>query len=284
MSGFSAEWLSLREPVDHASRNGVVKRAMLNYLITKHGKSLSHLNMIDLGCGTGSNLRAISPFLGRHQNWTLVDYDAQLLTAARETLVEWADEVLTDDNHTLQIKRAENILKIDFLQIDLMQSYGEVLNRQPDLITAAAFFDLVSPDWIIRFTEALKSPLYTVLTYNGNEKWMPPHAVDGAMLKAFIHHQQTNKGFGPAAGPAAAQVLIQALQKVGYVVTEGLSNWVLYQPDHLNLTRMLAKGIAQAVVETGQVDQGDINDWLASRSQALNCEIGHVDIFAAPAS
>ena len=64
MGGFSAEWLSVREPVDHASCNNMVKRAMLDYLKAKHGKTLSNLSVVDLGCGTGSNLRGLAPFFG----------------------------------------------------------------------------------------------------------------------------------------------------------------------------------------------------------------------------
>ena len=33
------------------------------------------IRVVDLGCGTGSNLRATAPLLGAEQHWTLVDYD-----------------------------------------------------------------------------------------------------------------------------------------------------------------------------------------------------------------
>lgn len=284
MSGFSAEWLSLREPVDHASLNGSVKRAMLNYLTAQYGKSLTNLHIMDLGCGTGSNLRSLSPFLGRHQKWTLVDYDPLLLKAAREALIQWADQTIADDVNSLQIKQAEREIHVTFLQTDLMQSYDAVLNQAPDLLTAAAFFDLVSTEWIAKFVAHLKSPLYTVLTYDGQESWFPKLSTDQAVLDAFIHHQQTDKGFGPAAGPFAGPKIVEVLQSHGYTVTQGASNWVLNHKDHHPLTTMLAQGIAQAVAQTGKVPKGDLNDWLGSRSQAQGCEIGHVDIFAAPSN
>ena len=51
------------------------------------------------------------------------------------------------------------------------------------LVTAAAFFDLVSTEWIDRFVEfpaARGLPLYTTLVYNGEVSPHPPHPVDAA--------------------------------------------------------------------------------------------------------
>ena len=88
MSGFSADWLALREPADHAARNGDVLAH-----VARHVAGRDHLSIIDLGCGAGSNLRGFALSLpARRQSWTLIDYDAALLKAARERLIAWADE------------------------------------------------------------------------------------------------------------------------------------------------------------------------------------------------
>ena len=50
MSGFSAEWLALREPVDAASRNAELTARLLDWQQT-----LDHLSVLDLGSGTGAN-------------------------------------------------------------------------------------------------------------------------------------------------------------------------------------------------------------------------------------
>ena len=81
MSGFSAQWLDLREPVDHRSRNVELGRRL-----ARHFEGWRPITVVDLGCGTGSNLRATAPLLGPDQSWTLVDYDQALLDAAGERL------------------------------------------------------------------------------------------------------------------------------------------------------------------------------------------------------
>lgn len=46
---------------------------------------------VDLGCGTGANLRATCSLLPKDQTWRLVDNDEALLRAARDELSAWAD-------------------------------------------------------------------------------------------------------------------------------------------------------------------------------------------------
>src|SRR5262249_24266661 len=86
MSAFSAAWLDLREPVDHRSRDPALAEQLGHYL-TGAGPS----TVDDLGCGTGSNLRATAPLLGPEQHWTLVDQDQVLLDTAVARLSAWAD-------------------------------------------------------------------------------------------------------------------------------------------------------------------------------------------------
>ena len=86
MSGFDPAWLSLREPVDHRSRNAALLEAVAARFAGRDA-----IAVVDLGCGTGSNLRALAASLPRRQSWRLVDRDPALLGAARERLAAWAD-------------------------------------------------------------------------------------------------------------------------------------------------------------------------------------------------
>jgi len=58
MSGFSADWLSLREPYDLRARSTKVLDAVAAALAP-----LPTLTIVDLACGTGSTLRALAPHL-----------------------------------------------------------------------------------------------------------------------------------------------------------------------------------------------------------------------------
>ena len=74
MSGFSADWLTLREPFDMRARNPSVLDAVADSLA-----AYPSVRIVDLACGTGSTLRALSARLPARQNWKLVDNDLGLL-------------------------------------------------------------------------------------------------------------------------------------------------------------------------------------------------------------
>ena len=259
MSGFSAAWLALREPADHAARDASLAQAAAALL-----KGKTPARILDLGCGTGSNFRAFSPLVAAPQEWTLVDFDPRLLAAARGQNTATARATLV------------------FRQADLTQTLEDVLAAPCNLVTAAAFFDLVSADWIERFCAALAArrlPLYATLTYDGDERWRPSHALDQRILKAFLAHQGGDKGFGPAAGPRAHGLLCAGLERRGYFVREAKSPWRL-GPASRALISQLADGIAAAAQETGAVSAAEAETWRLARHTADGCEIGHWDMLA----
>ncbi len=278
MGGFSPEWLALREPADHAARNPQVLAA-----VGAHFAAKSSMTVVDLGCGAGSNLRGAYAALPLRQHWTLVDLDSGLLAATRETLAGWADEA-REQGEELVLSKDDHTITVDTRQADLNTDLEWVLGWQPDLVTAAALFDLTSKRWIERFVAALASqrlPLYTVLTYDGREIWQPPHPADSRILAAFKHHQRGDKGFGPAAGPDATDVMAEAFRKSGFAVSIGDSAWQIDERRG-ELAQTLAKGIADAVVETGQVDPATVAEWLAARARSASALVGHHDLWARP--
>ena len=280
MSGFSTEWLALREPVDHRSRDSALQERLRDVLSQRAGAGARPLRILDLGCGAGSNLRALAPVLPGEQHWTLVDHDPALLLAARETIAGWASRVV-ENGEQLTIDKSGRRIVIDFLQRDLARDFEPLLASAPDLVTAAALFDLVSSQWIVQFCDRVQSVFYTVLTYNGEERWTPPHVADADVLRAFHAHQTTDKGFGVAAGPGATQLLRDCLAARSFTVELAPSPWIL-GPEDRPLMQALCTGSAGAVSETGMVPQDALAGWLETHREATRCEIGHWDLLAVP--
>ncbi len=276
MSGFSPQWLDLREPVDHRSRNKGLGRTL-----AKHFEGWRPITVVDIGCGTGSNLRATAPLLGPDQHWTLVDYDQALLDAAVERLSAWADGADRQDGKLALFKGAKRI-NAEFRRADLAGDLDGALGPGANLVTASAFFDLVSAEFIARFVAAVarrKAAFFTVLTYDGDQRWTPEHEADAAMAEAFHAHQATDKGFGAAAGPNAPDLLGEAFTAAGYTVTEADSAWRLGDGDEA-LIADLARGFAGAVRETGKVEAPIIADW--SVVPRTGATVGHTDTLALP--
>ncbi len=280
MSGFSKEWLRLREPADAVARNADIAAGLAAQLAGR-----TEVTFTDLGCGAGANLRYTALLVppGIRQRWRLFDHDPQLLSSARDELAVWADEAFETASGEFQFKKDGRAIEVSFCEADLSTGVERFL--QPDeIVTASAFFDLVSKDWITGFARAaaaVSATVYAPLIYNGFQIWSPSHPADWPMLVAFNVHQRRDKGFGAAAGPDAAAILHDALCDGGYTVTRGDSSWRL-GPQDASLIAMIAETSAAAVAELGLFDEQAITTWKESRQAAASCHIGHTDSLARP--
>jgi SAM-dependent methyltransferase len=277
MSGFSPEWLRLRESADANARNRDIANA-----VSARFAQRETLTVVDLGCGTGANLRATASLLPNTQTWTLVDSNAALLACARTELASWSDQAESDGT-LLRLKKGHASITVNFKSSDLATELESVFEHAPALVTASAFFDLVSEPFIrklaLRCSEA-RSAFYAVLTYNGVQRWNPHRPADNQIASAFHSHQLRDKGFGAAAGPLASSELADQFRHNGYLVQEGESPWVLGRNDRM-LIEELMRGHAMAAGETGLVDAKTLETWV--KVQRSGAEIGHTDTFAVPA-
>ncbi|CAN5217903.1 hypothetical protein BH11PSE4_BH11PSE4_18890 [soil metagenome] len=267
MTGFSAEWLSLREPHDLRARNPVVIDAVSVFLETR-----ASAQIVDLACGTGSTLRALSPFLAMRQNWKLVDNDLGLLARA-------------------SARPLAKKTTLTAVPLDLNRDLEAVLDGVVDLIATSALLDLVSEIWLDRLVVEMAArsiPLYAALSYDGRIEFTPHDPLDVAIAAAVNAHQLTDKGFGPALGPAAAVLAIARFESLGYSVIKGTSDWVI-GPDAREMQTELLAGWANAVQEIEALPLADIASWLKRRRDFVaagqsSLRVGHADFFAIPSA
>jgi len=279
VSGFSPEWLALREPADQAARNRQV--------LTACGRAFADQDTVrvcDVGAGTGASVRALVDLLPRRQFWTLVDSDQENLVAAFDQLARWGTDVKAYDGGLI-MRRGERELRVRTHVCDVAATPA-CWPKGTDLVTASALFDLTSARWLNAFVALLstqKVALLSMLTFDGLIAAEPVHPLDGAVAAAFRDHQQRDKGFGPAAGPRAAEVLEASLENAGYEIEAGESPWAIDRGASALLYATLA-GIASAVQEMQTLPPEDIEQWL--RASVINTRlltIGHRDLFARPA-
>lgn len=261
MSGFSAEWLALREPADVAARSEVVTAAVVSALSGR-----VPVRVADLGCGSGSNIRYLASRLPQPQVWRLVDHDPDLLAVARSRVPQAVDT------------RVADLRALDASLIDGCT-----------LVTASALLDLVSDAWVRHFAalcRAAGAVVLVALNYDGRMTCTPADPDDGFVRDMVNAHQRTNKGFGPALGPDSGPRTAQALADVGYHVVVDKSDWVI-GPDQAELQRQLIAGWADAAVELRPSEAERVRAWQRRRLACVDdgestVQVGHDDVAGIP--
>ena len=243
MNGFSKEWLAMRESADTRARD----ETLLSEL---HFAPDGAANIIDLGAGTGSNLRYLAPRLKREQHWVLVDSDPGLLSQ-------------------IGVPAVQNPLEVETLQRDLSHDPDDLPLEDCSLVTASAFFDLVSEDWIKRFARDCAAARVTnglfALNVDGTMIWTPSDPDDEDLECMFNAHMRRDKGFGPALGAKAPEKIARAFEAVGYSAYMAESPWRL-SPEDAAIQDRLLRGYVDAACEAFPADAGRIQDWATRRA------------------
>ena len=259
---FDVTWLDLREPVDHRSR-AVALLTPLREWWSSTGRS----SVLDLGCGTGSNLRYMAPRLPGPQRWTMVDHDEALLGKIR----------VPSGNLTVRTLRA-----------DLGEAIAEV--DAADLVTASALLDLVSEPWLRELAAACvagRRGVLFALSYDGTVSWQgDDDPLDRTVLDAVNEHQLRDKGLGPALGPTAGRTVERVFHEAGYETWLVASPWELGQDDE-ELVRPLLDGWVSAAIEQLPEVAERARAWAERRATAVasghaRLSVGHCDVLALP--
>ncbi len=261
MTGFSAEWLSLREPADSRARDADLTAQLLQV-----ARQHSRPRFVDLACGTGANLRYLGSRI-RAGDWRLVDSDTALL--------EKVEPVAGCTVETQVLDLAAGLHRLDLA---------------PEIIvTASALLDLVSDRWLGQLVERCRASgcaALFALSYDGRIVLTPSDPDDEWIRQLVNRHQLGDKGFGAALGPDASRRAAELLRKAGYQVRAARSDWLL-QADEPRLQRLLLEGWASAAAELASSEIDRCHDWLARRLAQVaggtsRVVVGHEDLLALP--
>ena len=252
VSSFSAGWLALREPADHAARSKVLTRALVAALPGERP-----LRVLDLAAGTGSNARYLTAQLTGGQEWLLVDHDRELLAQA-----------------LLQIGGDRPACRVETRERDLARltiAGRDILDGRA-LVTASALLDLVSEEWLRELSVLCResgAAVLFALSYDGRIHCSPEEPDDVVIRDLVNLHQRTDKGFGPALGAAATDVAARCFAGLVYRGRCAPSDWVL-TPDESALQRELIAGWADAAIAIAPDQEMLVERWRA-------CRLAHVD-------
>ena len=150
------------------------------------------MSVVDLACGTGSTLRALTKHLPARQEWRLVDNDLGLLLRAGQTSFPG--------------------VKVTTVPVDLARDLEVALDGPVEIVTTSALLDLVSLNWLERFvveTAARRLPVYAALSYDGRISLDPSDPLDSKIIAAVntasAHRQGIWSGARPHRGDGSDQ-------------------------------------------------------------------------------
>lgn len=284
-AGFSESWLTLREPFDHEARCKSIDQKLYSLANQK-------LRILDLGCGTGSNLRYLLPRLGHDQHWTLVDNDQSLLAAITDNITRWAatqSMQVSTEGTRIHIQSDHFSASIDRIVCDIATQLTTLPFSNSDLITGSALLDLTSAAWLDQLAHhaiAENCAVFFVLNYSGKVQWQPPLEDDDLVLQQLNQHQRHDKGFGAALGPDAGFHFAKQLELQGREVLHSNSHWKVSANDAA-LQLALLEGWAPAAIEVAPHLCEQILDWQEKRvqqirSQNSTLQVNHIDILSFP--
>ena len=270
MSSFSADWLALRERHDHAARSASVLGELAAWASTGRGARRA----LDLGSGTGSTLRALAPVVPALRDWTLAEHDPGLIASGGRILVAQPETAA---------------LRWRYAELDLAPGVPDALLDGVDLVTASALIDLVSAAWLERLVRAVRQhrvATYVALSYDGRIAWTPVDPDDGLVHRLFDRHQRSDKGFGPALGPAAASTLERALAALAGRTVSAASDWLL-GPDDTAIQAAMVDSLAAAARAVDPLAAALIDAWSGRRRALIaagssTLRVGHRDVLYRP--
>jgi hypothetical protein len=280
-------WLALRERADAAARSVALTAA-----VTDRVKGQAPVTVLDLGTGTGANVRYLAPLLGAGQHWLVVDRDSRVLSELPARMAVWAKAsgvAIEGEDRNLTLTGGDWACRVELCHQDLVK-IDRALLRGRRLVTASALLDLVSDAWLHDLAEGCRDDgtlALFALTYDGRARCSPADPADSLIVELLNRHQrQYDTGFGTAAGPDASDRAAARFAAVGYRISREPSDWRL-SADMRDMQRELFSGWASAALEIAPGHRAAIRAWFSRRVAYVEQEqsrvvIGHQDVAAWP--
>lgn len=254
MSDFSPEWLALREPADEQAR----AEELLTTLLT----SLTSPDLVvrDLGSGTGSMARWLSPRLPGVQKWILTDRDPALLEVAASSV----------PNAVPDLRDITTLTPDDLAGVSL--------------VTASALLDLLTTAEVTKLAEACVTaqvPALFALSVVGRVELTPSDPMDDRVTAAFNAHQRRTVAERTLLGPSAVPAAATAFLRLGATVHRRPSLWRLSQS---TLSAEWLRGWVSAACEQNPDLRPDADEYLRRRlsEEDLQVTVHHEDLLAIP--
>lgn len=265
----SASWLGLREPADAAARSRLLVQRLAPRLTTQ-GVLVVH----DLGCGSGSMSRWLSPLLPGRQHWVQLDDDADLLALA-------ADGPPLAAADGAAVTREQSRRDLTGLGAGELSGAG--------LVTASALLDMLDAEQLRRLVASCAAagcPALLTLSVTGEVHLDPAEPLDACVREAFNAHQRRVRAGRQLLGPDAAATAAGALRDLGLEVVAGPSPWQLGPADR-ELTAVWFRGWVGAACEQEPALLDRVGPYAARRlAQAaageLVVRVHHQDLLALP--
>lgn len=285
---FTAEWLDTRYSFDSKARNQQVEAAFKNYFFGR-----KEIQLMDVGAGTGNNLRYWFRQLESPQKWTNVELNPELLALgfqqAAQLLTTEGYGVKQFENHISGMKRKNgrfHEVRLLALQESFLDFAFEILPVKPDVVLANAVFDLLSPEMFVAFAEKLiehRIPLLSTINIAGLE-WSTATFQDKYYSRCYLHHMNRPQAFGMALGAHVTDFAIDFCKKHQVNVEWGRSDWQIAETDTAMLLANL-NYMEQAIPEMlPEAEHSAFSEWLSDKrkqveAQKLRLNVYHYDWF-----
>jgi hypothetical protein len=263
---FTPEWLTLREPVDAAARSADLVERLVRLFAGR-----DRLVIRDLGCGTGSMGRWLSPLLPNPQHWIMQDREPDLLGHVYMGVTSTAPVTVETRLGDLGGVTAADL-------------------AGTSLVTASALLDILTVGEVDRLAAACveaRVPALFTLSVLGEVELSPAEPFDAEITAAFNEHQRRVQDGRRLLGPDAPAAIVESFEKRGAEVRVAPSPWQL-GGDHGELTAEWLRGWVGAAVEQRRELATTAASYLRQRLDAVEAgrlggRVGHVDVLAVPA-